>query len=107
MMRVGLLGMRRRVMDYDPALGFQPLHLLMTIAAFVIGISIVIFFINVFITRKRGEIVTGNIWESRSPEWLMPSPMPVHNYDKPIEVVGEPYDYGLPGSRYIKFEGED
>lgn len=107
MMRVGLLGMRRRVMDYDPALGFQPLHLLMTIAAFVIGASIVVFFINVFITRKRGEIVTGNIWESRSPEWLMPSPMPVHNYERPIEVVGEPYDYGLPGSRYVKFEGED
>ena len=28
----------------------------------------------------------------------------VHNYEHPFEVVGEPYDYGLPGSVYVKFE---
>jgi hypothetical protein len=33
--------------------------------------------------------------------------MPVHNYDKPFEVVGEPYDYGLPGSVYVKFIEEE
>jgi len=33
--------------------------------------------------------------------------MPIHNYEREFEVVGEPYDYGLPGSRYIKFLGED
>ena len=107
MMRVGLLGMRRRVDDYDPSLGFQPYHLVMTIAGFLVALSVLVFFINVYITMKKGEIVTGNVWESRSPEWQVPSPMPIHNYDKPFEVVGEPYDYGLPGSRYVKFEGED
>ena len=107
MMRIGLLGMRRRVDNYDPALGFQPIHILMTIAGFLIGLGAVVFFINVFINKKRGEVVTGNLWESRSPEWQVPSPMPIHNYDRPFEVVGEPYDYGLPGSRYVKFEGEN
>jgi cytochrome c oxidase subunit 1 len=106
MMRIGLLGMRRRVADYDPALGFQPYHLVLTIAAFVIALSVLVFFINVYLTNKRGQRVTGNVWESRSPEWQVPSPMPVHNYEIPFEVVGEPYDYGLPGSRYVKFEGE-
>jgi cytochrome c oxidase subunit I len=106
MMRIGLLGMRRRVYDYDPALGFQPFHFALTVAGFLIGLSLIVFFINVIITRKRGEVVTNNVWESRSPEWQVPSPMPLHNYDKDIEVVGEPYDYGLPGSRYVKFEGE-
>ena len=24
-------------------------------------------------------------------------------YEQPFEVVGEPYDYGLPGSNYVKF----
>jgi cytochrome c oxidase subunit 1 len=107
MMRVGLLGMRRRVYNYDLSLGFEPYHVIMTIAGFLIGLSVLIFFINIFITMKRGEIVTGNIWESRSPEWQVPSPMPIHNYEKEFEVVGEPYDYGLPGSRYVKFLGED
>ncbi len=107
MMRIGLLGMRRRVYNYDLSLGFEPYHVVMTIAGFLIGLSALIFFINIFITMKRGEIVTGNLWESRSPEWQVPNPMPLHNYDKEFEVVGEPYDYGLPGSRYTKFIGED
>jgi hypothetical protein len=29
--------------------------------------------------------------------------MPMHNYDKPFEVIGEPYDYGLPNAEYIRF----
>lgn len=106
MMRIGLLGMRRRVADYDPALGFQPYHIVITIAGFLVAVSVLIFFINVYLTNKRGERATGNVWNSRSPEWQVPSPMPIHNYEKPFEVVGEPYDYGLPGSRYVKFEGE-
>jgi len=56
---------------------------------------------------KKGEKAEGNVWNSRSPEWQVPSPMPAHNYDQPFEVVGEPYDYGLPGSRYVQFSSPD
>jgi cytochrome c oxidase subunit 1 len=102
MMRVGLLGMRRRIADYDPALGFDLWHLAMTVAAFAIALSVLIFFINIYRTLKSSETATGNVWNSRSPEWQVPSPMPVHNYDHEFEVVGEPYDYGLAGSAYVK-----
>jgi cytochrome c oxidase subunit 1 len=107
MMRIGLLGMRRRIADYDPAMGFQPYHFIMTVMGFITALGVLVFLINLFITLKRGKSAPGNIWNSRSPEWQAPSPMPVHNYDKPLEVVGEPYDYGLPGSRFVKFEGEE
>ncbi len=106
MMRVGLLGMRRRIADYDPALGFDFLHLLITISAFLIAASVLIFLYNFFRSIKYGEPAPGNIWRSRSPEWHVPSPMPVHNYEEAFEVVGEPYDYGLPGSTYIRFNGK-
>jgi len=106
MMRVGLLGMRRRIVDYDPALGLDASHLIMTIAAFLIGLSVLIFFINLFYSMKHGEKAEGNLWNSRSPEWQVPSPMYVHNYKVPFEVVGEPYDYGLPGSKYVEFMSE-
>lgn len=102
MMRVGLLGMRRRIAEYDPALGFEWWHVVMTIAAFAIAVSVVIFFYNMYITLKSDKKETGNVWNSRSPEWQVPSPMPAHNYDTEFEVVGEPYDYGLPGSVYVK-----
>jgi cytochrome c oxidase subunit 1 len=106
MMRVGLLGMRRRIADYDPLLGFDLSHLIMTIAGYLIFISVVIFVYNFFRSLKHGEPADGNVWNSRSPEWQVPSPMPVHNYDQAFEVVGEPYDYGLDGSRYVQFEEE-
>lgn len=103
MMRAGLLGMRRRIVDYDPALNLDLTHLILTICAFGIALSVLIFFINFFNSMKNGEKAEGNIWESRSPEWQVPSPMPAHNYEVPFEVVGEPYDYGLEGSKYIEF----
>ncbi len=103
MMRVGLLGMRRRIADYDPALGFDTYHLIMTIMGYAIGISVAIFIYNFFNSIKNGEKAEGNLWNSRSPEWQVPSPMPMHNYDQPFEVVGEPYDYGLPNAEYIRF----
>ena len=106
MMRIGLLGMRRRIADYDPALGFDFTHLILTIAGYLIALSVLIFIINFFHSMKHGEKAEGNLWESRSPEWQVPSPMPMHNYEHAFEVVGEPYDYGLAGSRYVKFENE-
>ncbi len=103
MMFIGLRGMRRRIVDYDPALGFDTMHLILTICGYLIALSILIFLINFFHSIKHGEPATGNVWNSRSPEWLVPSPMPAHNYETPFEVVGEPYDYGLPGSKYVEF----
>jgi cytochrome c oxidase subunit 1 len=104
MMYIGLLGMRRRIVDYDPALGIDSTHLVLTIAGYLIGLSVVIFIYNFFNSIKNGEKAEGNVWNSRSPEWQVPSPMPVHNYDQPFEVISEPYDYGLEGgSPYVKF----
>ncbi len=100
-MQVGLLGMRRRIADYDPALGIDITHLLITIAGFVIGISVLIALYNFVVSARRGEVAVANPWRSRSPEWQIASPAPAHNYDEPFEVVGEPYDYGLEGSVYI------
>ncbi len=103
MMRVGLLGMRRRIADYDPALHLDSYHLIMTVAGYLIALSILIFLINFFWSLKHGEKADNNIWNSRSPEWQVPSPMPLHNYEREFEVVGEPYDYGLSGSKYVQF----
>ena len=102
-MRIGLLGMRRRIADYDPALNFDYSQLLITIAGFVIFASVIVFIVNVWMSAKRGEVAGTNPWNSRSPEWQLPTPIPEHNYaNHPFEVVGEPYDYGLEGSNYVK-----
>ena len=103
MMYIGLNGMRRRIADYDPALNFQSTHMVITISGFLIALSVLVFFINLIISLRKGEVAKGNLWNSRSPEWQVESPMPAHNYEHPFEVVGEPYDYGLAGSKYVEF----
>ncbi len=101
-MFVGLLGMRRRIADYDPSLNIEQPNILVTIAGLVIGLSFIIFVFNMLYSAKRGVVSAANPWRSRSPEWLLPTPLPVHNYPQPLEVLGEPYDYGLAGSTYVR-----
>ncbi len=100
-MRIGLLGMRRRIADYDPTLGITFDQLLITIAGYIIAISMIIFFINIISSVRSGVKAPANPWRSRSPEFQLPSPIPAHNYaDYPFEVIGEPYDYGLQDADY-------
>ena len=101
-MSVGLLGMRRRIADYDPALGIDGTQLLITLAALVIGWSVLIMIYNLAFSQRMQPVAETNPWRSRSPEWQIPSPAPEFNYDVPFEVVGEPYDYGLADATYIR-----
>lgn len=103
-MSAGIYGMNRRYADYDPALGVTTQQVLVTIAAFVIGWSIVIMLYNLIASAQTEPLADLNPWKSRSPEWQIASPAPEFNYDVPFEVVGDPYDYGLvPETPYIKF----
>ncbi|MFQ5398469.1 MAG: cbb3-type cytochrome c oxidase subunit I [Anaerolineae bacterium] len=100
-MWIGLHGMRRRIADYDPALNIRNGHVLVTIAGFVIGLSVLIAVFNLVRSARQGEVAAANPWGSRSPEFQIPSPIPEHSYAHPFEVTGDPYDYGLPGSTYV------
>ena len=102
--RVGLLGMRRRIVDYDPALGIDGMQMAITIAGFVIALSVLVMLYNLVRSARRGEMAERNPWRSRSPEWQIPSPIPELAYERPFQVVGEPYDYGLPDSTFVRLQ---
>jgi cytochrome c oxidase subunit 1 len=101
-MSVGVMGMRRRIADYDPALNVEFGHMLITISAFAIAFSVLLMVYNLFTSAEVGKLAGDNPWRSRSPEWQIPSPVPEHSYATPISVIGEPYDYGLANSTYIQ-----
>jgi cytochrome c oxidase subunit 1 len=101
-MSVGVMGMRRRIADYDPALNVEFGHMLITISAFAIAFSVLLMVYNLFTSAEVGKLAGDNPWRSRSPEWQIPSPVPEHSYATPISVIGEPYDYGLANSAYIQ-----
>jgi len=100
-MQIGLLGMRRRIVDYDPTLGITLQQTLITLAGFVIGLSVIVFVINMVVSVRKGEIADANPWRSRSLEFQLPSPIPDHNYKEPPEIIGEPYDYGKQDADYV------
>ncbi len=102
--QIGLMGMRRRIADYDPALGIQSQQIAITIAGYIIFASVLVMIYNLVYSYRHGKIAVANPWNSRSPEFQIPSPIPEHSYEQPFLVTGEPYDYGLEGSVYISIK---
>jgi len=95
---VGLRGMPRRVFDYDEAFG--DLNLFISIASFVLGASFVVFVYNMVTSWARGPIAEANPWHARTLEWQVSSPPPIFNFDEIPQVVGGPYEYGVPGAQH-------
>jgi cytochrome c oxidase subunit 1 len=100
---VGLLGMPRRVSDY--AEEFADVNLFISIASFVLGASVFVFFYNMIVSWARGPAAGANPWRSMTLEWQVSSPPPVFNFDEIPTVVGGPYEYGVPGARHAVMTG--
>jgi cytochrome c oxidase subunit 1 len=92
---LGLEGMPRRVSTYEPSL--QGLNVWVSISAFVLGFSMLIFIFNVvyslIFVREPAE---ANPWRSKSLEWQVPTPVPVNNFEQIPVIDHDPYDYGTP-----------
>jgi len=95
---LGLQAMPRRVYDYEPRFG--DLNLIISIGAFVLGASTLIFLYNVVVSWARGPLAPANPWRALSLEWQVSSPPPIFNFDETPQVVGGPYEYGVPGARH-------
>jgi cytochrome c oxidase subunit 1 len=91
---VGLLGQPRRVFEY--ARNLQTLNDWVSISAYLLGGSILIFLINfVWSTVFAREPEVGNPWRSRGLEWQVPSPPPPGNFATVPVVLSGPYEYGV------------
>jgi cytochrome c oxidase subunit I len=76
----GLLGMPRRVYTYGPELGVTGLNQLSTIGAMGLGLSVLIFVVNLFLSLRSGEPAPDDPWDGATLEWSIPSPPPVYNF---------------------------
>jgi cytochrome c oxidase subunit 1 len=91
---LGFMGMPRRVVTY--AAGFKGLNDWVSMSAYVLGLSMLVFIVNVvwslLIKREPAE---PNPWHSKSAEWQLPTPVPVHDFDRIPVFDEDPYPYGV------------
>ena len=85
---IGLQGQPRRMYRWTEnraGEGFFNLgmwNLVATIGTFVLGIGILLFFINALVIHRRQPAAPLDPWDARSLEWLTTSPPKPHNFDR-------------------------
>jgi cytochrome c oxidase subunit 1 len=78
----GLLGMPRRVYSYEGGGLLEIYNLCSTIGAFVMGVSILVFFVNATRSWRVGRRAGADPWLGDTLEWYAASPPIAHNFDK-------------------------
>ena len=92
---LGMKGQPRRVSAYAPHL--HGLNAWVSISAFVLGFSMLIFLFNVVYSLIFVRVpAEANPWRSKSIEWQLPTPVPVNNFEQIPVFDSDPYDYGTP-----------
>jgi cytochrome c oxidase subunit 1 len=95
---IGVLGMPRRVADYAPQ--FASWNMFISIASFGLGMSVMVFLYNMIVSWRRGPIAPANPWRAMTLEWQVSSPPPTFNFHEIPQVVGSPYEFGVPGAQH-------
>jgi cytochrome c oxidase subunit 1 len=95
---LGLEGMPRRVSDYAPK--FAGMNMFISIASFALGASVLVFLYNMITSWRTGPLAGDNPWRAMTLEWQVSSPPPIFNFTEIPQVVGSPYEYGVPGAQH-------
>jgi cytochrome c oxidase subunit I+III len=77
----GLLGQPRRVYTYHAGLGWGVYNLIETIGTAVLGLGILVTFVNWFRSRAHGEPAGNDPWNGETLEWATTSPPPEYNFE--------------------------
>jgi cytochrome c oxidase subunit 1 len=89
---MGSRGMARRYFDYDPE--FTIYHQVSSVGAFLMGITLLVSFVNLVVSLFNGRRAPRNPWGGTTLEWQAPSPPPLYNfYEHEQPVLYDIYDY--------------
>ena len=93
---LGVEGMTRRIADYLPGDGFTLLNQISTVGAFLLGIAMLPFLWNVWVSRKSPLVNTDDPWGwGRSLEWATSSPPPRFNFTSLPRIRSESPTFDL------------
>jgi cytochrome c oxidase subunit I+III len=77
---VGLAGMTRRIYTYGVDRGWGEVNGIETVGAFIMGLGVLFFVINLIRSARRGRIAGDNPWQAGTLEWATSSPPPAYNF---------------------------
>lgn len=103
---LGLMGMTRRFNEYDFDMGWQPLNVVSTVGAFLMGIAFIFQVWQIahsikFLKKEK----SGDAWDGRTLEWTIPSPAPMYNFAR-TPVVTSQDDWWEKKQRRLRGEAE-
>src|SRR5947207_5102440 len=77
---LGLLGMPRRIYTYPANFGWDEINLLQTIGAYMLGIAIMVFFVNLIVSLRNGKEAGDDTCDAFTFYWDTTSPPPHYNF---------------------------
>lgn len=85
---LGLMGMPRRVFTFEPNAGLDMGNMISSIGAFLMGVGVIVFIVNMLITAFSKQKAENDPWDGRTLEWTIPSPAPEYNFKQTPLVRG-------------------
>ena len=102
---LGIKGFPRRYADYLATDGFTEMNMVSTVGSFLLALSMIPFFVNVWITRKSPKVEVDDPWGyGASLEWATSCPPPRHNFTSMPRIRSERPAFDL-HHPHIKTEG--
>ena len=98
---LGIHGMPRRIYDYQQYAHLADvgaLNRMMSVSAFLLGLTQLLFIANFFWSLFKGRKAGDNPWQANTLEWATSSPPPHGNFATPPTVYHGPYEYSVPGA---------
>ncbi|KIL39316.1 quinol oxidase subunit 1 [Gordoniibacillus kamchatkensis] len=85
---LGLMGLPRRYFTYMPGFGLETGNFISTIGAFLQGLGMIVFLINIIVTARKQKDAGNDPWDGFTLEWTIPSPAPEYNFKQTPLVRG-------------------
>jgi cytochrome c oxidase subunit 1 len=87
----GLRGMPRRYADYS--IIFEHTNFTSTVGAYIIMTGMIILGVAIVTSWNKGEPSGPNPWQANSLEWMVPTPVPLENFEVQPVISEDPYNF--------------
>jgi cytochrome c oxidase subunit 1 len=88
----GLRGMARRYSSYETI--FAHTNLISTIGGYILMSGMLVLLGTIILSWRSGVPSGPNPWAAKSLEWMVPTPVPLENFEVLPVVTSDPYTYG-------------